>query len=195
MSAPPRFFLSVCVCVKNELPYLADFIEHYLAQGVDHVYIVDNGSTDGGPESLPEYGGGAAFTTQVTVLRDARDMGIFDSDAGGQGHSRLLTENLFMRLRNETEWAIVVDADEFMFGKNGHSLRTYVQSLPADVNRVYVFWNIITPTPLSDTTADDTSSLPIVADTFRLGQNRLRINYDHFGAYRFPLEIQDRRRR
>lgn len=160
-----KYFLSVCVCIKNERPYMAEFIRHYLAQGVDHLYLVDNGSTDG-VETLPECDISTAAKETVTIVRDPRDFRILTDASSADGHRRLLTENLFERLRAETEWAIIVDADEFMFGKNGHTLKTYVQSLPQDVNRVYVFWNIISPT-------NDP-----VPETFHLAQNRRRINYD-----------------
>lgn len=179
MPPPPRFFLSVCVCIKNERPYLAEFIRHYLAQGADHVYIVDNGSTDGGAEAVLREYSDASSSSVVTVLRDARDFRILADDSGAAGHSRMLTENLFVRLRNETQWAIIVDADEFMFGKNGHTLRTYLQALPDDVSRVYVFWNIISPprSLLLDGDGDGDGS-PSSSPLFQLGQNRRRINYD-----------------
>lgn len=189
----PRHFLSICVCVKDERPFMREFVQHYLAQGADHIYIVDNGSSDGLEEEdwLVRDMPGSVALTAVTVLRDARDMRILTDNTGGHGHSRLLTENLFVRLRNQSEWAAVVDADEFMFGKNGHTLRSYLQSIhQSEINRVYVHWNIITP-PVEevggeeeefgkkkDQDGEEHHHHDGVPETFSLAQNRQRVNYD-----------------
>lgn len=168
----PRHFLSICVCVKDERPFMGEFVQHYLAQGADHIYIVDNGSSDGLAED-PDLSG------VVTIIRDARDMRILTDNTGGHGHSRLLTENLFVRLRNQSEWAAVVDADEFMFGKNGHTLRTYLESIHASpINRVYVHWNIITPVQQQQEEFHDEEDYAGVPETFSLAQNQQRVNYD-----------------
>lgn len=179
----PRHFLSICVCVKDERPFMAEFVQHYLAQGADHIYIIDNGSSDGLEEE--EWYHDCLAMTAVTIIRDARDMRILTDNTGGHGHSRLLTENLFVRLRNQSEWAAVVDADEFMFGKNGHTLRTYLLSIHAsEINRVYVHWNIITPewsaevaaANVGDSSNDEFAG---VRETFSLAHNRcFRVNYD-----------------
>ena len=39
-------------CIRNELPRLKYFLNYYRAKGVDHFFIVDNGSTDGSQEFL-----------------------------------------------------------------------------------------------------------------------------------------------
>jgi hypothetical protein len=182
------YVLAVGVCIRNERRFMGEFVRHYLAQGADHVYIVDNGSTDGGVEGLPE----CADPATVSVIRDARELRLLSDNAGGAiGHWRLLTENLLARLQLNARWAAVVDADEFMFGKNGHTLRSYVLSLPPAVGRVYVFWNILSPRRETveeevsssgrtrsgaDLDADLDDQLPV------LGRHRRRPNYDRMWA-------------
>jgi hypothetical protein len=41
-----KYFLSTLSIAKNESMVIRDFIKHYQEQGVDHMYIIDNGSTD-----------------------------------------------------------------------------------------------------------------------------------------------------
>ena len=41
-----KYYLSVCVCIKNEGIYINEFIQHYMNQGVDHFYIINNNSDD-----------------------------------------------------------------------------------------------------------------------------------------------------
>eukprot|EP00974_Lingulodinium_polyedra_P003366 315734-Lingulodinium_polyedra.AAC.1 len=43
----PRFFLSVLVLMHNEVDRLLEFVLHYLEEGVEHFYIIDDRSSDG----------------------------------------------------------------------------------------------------------------------------------------------------
>ena len=49
------YFLSVLAQFKNETMNLKVWIEHYLWQGVEHFYLIDNGSTDNPLSILQEY--------------------------------------------------------------------------------------------------------------------------------------------
>lgn len=40
------YFLSLLAIFKNEETSLSLWIEHYCWMGVDHFYLIDNGSTD-----------------------------------------------------------------------------------------------------------------------------------------------------
>lgn len=39
-------YLSICAVIKNEGPYLEEWIEFHRIQGVEHFYLYDNGSAD-----------------------------------------------------------------------------------------------------------------------------------------------------
>ena len=43
-SSKPRHFLSLLIPVRDEDPYLIEFINYYLIHGVDHFYFYDNDS-------------------------------------------------------------------------------------------------------------------------------------------------------
>ena len=47
--------LTLMVGVKNEAPYIPEWIEFHLLQGVDHFLVYDNGSTDNLAETLEPY--------------------------------------------------------------------------------------------------------------------------------------------
>ena len=48
-------YLSVMAIFKNETMNLKLWIEHYLWQGVEHFYLIDNGSNDNPLSILQEY--------------------------------------------------------------------------------------------------------------------------------------------
>ena len=49
------YYLSVLCIFKNETMNLKTWINHYLWQGVDHFYMIDNGSDDNPLEILQDY--------------------------------------------------------------------------------------------------------------------------------------------
>ena len=95
-----KYFLSVLALFKNKSHILREWIAHYLKEGVDHFYLIDNGSTD----------------IYVSVLHPFRDKISFYYDA--TPHNQ---RNMYMRcydtFKNETEWLLVIDLDQFVYEK------------------------------------------------------------------------------
>ena len=169
-----KYFLSVCLAIKNEAKYMEEFIQHYIDQGVDHFYIVNNNSDD----NIEEVINNSVYCSNVTLITDNRDMGILANDNSPFGHHNLLKENLYELIKTETEWAILIDADEFMYGKNGYTIKTYIQSLDEKISCIYVIWNIINPYK------DENNNL--ISD-FSIKNNVKRINHDKMKD--LPLNI------
>jgi len=160
-----KYFLSVCLAIKNEAKYMEEFMNHYISEGVDHFYIINNNSDD----NIEEVINNSVYKDNVTLITDNRDMGILTSDAGYHGHKQLLKENLYELIKMETEWAILIDADEFMYGRNGYTIKTYIQSLDENISCIYVIWNIINPYK------DENNNL---ISEFSIKNNVKRINHD-----------------
>lgn len=160
-----KYFLSVCLSIKNEAKYIEEFIQHYIHQGVDHFYIINNNSDDNIEEVIKN----SSYNSYVTLITDNRDMKILKADEGARGHQTLLNDNLLPLIKEETEWAILVDADEFMYGKNGYSIRSYLKNLESDIGCIYVLWNIINPYK------DENNNL---IHEFSIKNNVKRINHD-----------------
>jgi hypothetical protein len=51
----PNLRLGIVVIVRNEADYLEEWLCYHLALGVDHVFLYDNGSTDGSASLLEPY--------------------------------------------------------------------------------------------------------------------------------------------
>lgn len=84
-----------CV-VKNGEFYLDQFVDHYLSLGFKHVYLLDNGSTDGTVERAGRH-------KHVSVYRCTMPVG---------GHQGLLKKQLADRAVS-AGWCLDVDIDEF----------------------------------------------------------------------------------
>lgn len=87
------------VCLRNELPRMPAFVNHYRALGVGHFFVVDNGSTDG-------FGAWAAEQADMSVWRT--EASYRDSAFG------MLWLNDLMRRHACGRWCVVVDPDEFL---------------------------------------------------------------------------------
>jgi hypothetical protein len=95
LAAGPDDCVVLCV-VRNGSTHAAAFLEHYLALGVGHVVVLDNGSTDGTVDIASAY-------PSVTVLR---------SDLPFRWYEDLLRGELWRRYSRGT-WTMSVDIDEF----------------------------------------------------------------------------------
>ena len=95
--------LSLLAMFKNETLNLKVWIEHYLWQGVDKIYLIDNDSTDNPLNILQPYidAGVVEYTFNPKKYNQA------------QGYKDLITEK---DLKSNTKWLIVCDLDEFYYG-------------------------------------------------------------------------------
>jgi hypothetical protein len=118
-------YLSVIAIFKNETMNLKVWLEHYLWQGVDHFYLIDNGSTD----------------DPMTILQEYIDMGLVTYFYGDRKHwQQQYYKDMFDRekLRDNTYWLMVCDIDEFYFGMK-HKIRTELKSLE-HYHLIYSSW-------------------------------------------------------
>jgi len=99
-SHPPQpHFLSIVAIIKNEAPYIAEWIEYHLLVGVEKFYLYDNESADNLKEILEPY------------IRD----GIVEYKYfPGKGKQILAYNDVLEKARKETHWLAVIDIDEFI---------------------------------------------------------------------------------
>jgi hypothetical protein len=120
-------YLTVGAMFKDEAPYLAEWVSHHLAQGVDHIFLYNNGSTDDpervlqpfldqGSVSLITWPAPKELGSQIGAAHDLRD-----------------------RTRGSSRWAAFIDVDEFLFSPAGSLpsvLRVFEDEVGIEVNWV-----------------------------------------------------------
>lgn len=118
-------FLSICAVVRNEAPYIAEWIEYHLLQGVDHFFLYENGSSDATRNLLESY-----EHAKVCTLID------MSSDRPVQFTAyKHCIKNYFKK----TEWCLFSDCDEFLAGK---SAKYILSEIPKNVDAVGVRWKL-----------------------------------------------------
>lgn len=109
-SAAGRWYLSAVAVFQNEARYLDEWLAFCLLEGVEHVLLYDNNSTDDSRQ----------------VLRPWIEAGIVELfdwplhwKSGSQTKAFL---DALRRLRGRTRWAAFIDIDEFLFSPTGKTL-------------------------------------------------------------------------
>jgi hypothetical protein len=96
-------YLSIMAIFKNETMNLKVWLEHYLWQGVDHFYLIDNGSTDNPFDILKEYIQKGIVTYYYRTEKYQQPQ-----------HYRYVFDK--ENIKHKTKWLCICDLDEFFFG-------------------------------------------------------------------------------
>lgn len=122
------YSISVLAMFKNESGIIKDWIEHYLAEGVDHFYLIDNGSTDDTTKKISRY------ANYLTLIKDERRL--------TTGTHTFLLNNIYLnKIKNETEWLIICDVDEYIYARNRClQIMDVLKKLPPNVEKIWIPW-------------------------------------------------------
>jgi len=97
------YYLSVLSILKNETMNLKLWLDHYIWQGVEHFFLIDNGSTD----------------DPLSILQEYIDNGLVTYYYGPDKHyQEPYYRYMYDRedIKNKTYWLAICDLDEFIFG-------------------------------------------------------------------------------
>ena len=106
-----RYYCSLCLIIRDENEYLAEWLRWHLDVGVEHFYIYDHGSKQPVLEFVD--GLGREIAEKVTVI----DWSGKHKDAQPDAYNDCLN-----KFRGESRWIGFVDTDEQIEVKTGQSL-------------------------------------------------------------------------
>lgn len=118
--------LACCAIFKNESHVIDEWIRHYLNEGVDYFFMIDNGSTDNYKDIIYKY------KNHITIFYD---------DTRYQ--QKQLYNKYFLGVTKNFNWNIVCDLDEFIYSKNLYkTIKDYLFDLDSSITQVYIPWKI-----------------------------------------------------
>ncbi len=121
-------YLSVVAIFKNESHCIKEWIEHYIREGVDHFYLIDNGSTDSYKTEIEEFIQGGSITL------------VLDDKKWAQVE---LYNKYFLELKDQSEWLVICDLDEFVYARNGfETISGFLRSLSKNTSAVRIPWKM-----------------------------------------------------
>ena len=124
------FELAVCCIVKNEAPYLLEWIAYHRVVGVEHFLVFDNDSDDQTPEILARLAG------QGVLER-------LNWPTGNDGIAPQISayQEGLRRLRNVAKWIAFIDLDEFLLPLAAPDVQTVLRHYD-DAGALVVPWRI-----------------------------------------------------
>jgi hypothetical protein len=122
------YYLSVLSTFKNETMNLKLWLNHYLWQGVEHFYLIDNGSTDDPLNILQEYIDKGIVTYHYLPERHKQCE-----------HYRYVFDH--EQLKKKTFWLAVCDLDEFFYGVD-QKLVYKIKSLENNFDYILCNWKM-----------------------------------------------------
>ena len=108
--------LAIVTILKNEAPYLREWLDYHLLAGVDHFYLYDNDSTDDYQEVLAPYVG-ANLVTLINFPGQIMQMPAYN--------------NALEKYRFECRYMAFIDLDEFIYPKSNRSIVEIVDEILA----------------------------------------------------------------
>ena len=121
--------LAICAIFKDEAPYLLEWIAYHHAVGVDHFYLYDNDSTDGGSQVIQR----SSLVRLVTLTQ-------WPLRPGQLGAYRHFMDNYAAA----SDWVAFIDIDEFILPLREKTIGVVLDQRQ-DFAAVLVHWRIYGP--------------------------------------------------
>ena len=110
--------------MKNEKPYLKEWLEYHILQGVEHFYLCDNESTDGTKEYLKPY----IDEKLITYI-----------PMPGVNQQLKCYEKIVETYKNDTYWLAIIDLDEYLVPLQKRNMKSFLKDYE-DVSEVSLHW-------------------------------------------------------
>ena len=136
LSPKGNFFFTVGVMFKNERGVMKEWLDHYLFHGVDHVFMINDGSDDDFQEVLRPY-----IDSSFVTLFDSTSFPRFS------GRQFLIYDLFLLSKQSEVEWMALLDMDEFLYSPNDIDLKNVIKFY-SDFSQIIVSWLVFSSNDL-----------------------------------------------
>jgi hypothetical protein len=116
----------ICSVFKNEAHILDEWIKHYLLHGVEHIYLVNDFSTDNYIEIIDKY------KENVTIINND----IITKEVGRQIQ---IYNKYFKPILNKTKWMAILDLDEFLYSPYDINIQNYINKYDS-YSQIIIDW-------------------------------------------------------
>ena len=125
--------IKIClICrFKNERHILYEFVNHYLEEGFDTLYLIDNNSDDNYYNENKSWLSPLIKTKRVNIT--------LISNLGQEKSTNLV----FNKIKNDYDWVLVCDMDEFMFAvKEKNNIKDVLENKLSKYDYIEIPWKM-----------------------------------------------------
>lgn len=110
-----KYELAIGAIMKNEGPYIKEWLDFHILVGVKKFYLYDNDSTD----------------NTLKIIQPYIDSGIVDyTPYPGRGVQRQAYIDMLARYKDDTRWLALIDLDEFLVPVKHRTVPAFLRTLP-----------------------------------------------------------------
>ena len=120
-----KYKLAVGAIMKNEGPYLKEWLDYHILVGVEKFYLYNNGSTDNTADVVAPY-----VASGVVEL----------IDFPGPARQAAANADAVRRAADEARWLAIIDLDEFLVPVKHRTITEFLETLPRNFWSVVVTW-------------------------------------------------------
>lgn len=140
-------FLTVLTRCRDEF-YIKEWVDYYLSQGVDSIYIIDDDSED---KSIYDFASDVKYK-DVNIIYEKRNYANTDTPQQCNLDKNSPSNKIFRsRIKGNYKWMIYCDVDEFMVTKKCFdlTLRERLETTPDNISAIAVPWVFMSGAKLS----------------------------------------------
>jgi hypothetical protein len=125
-------YLSAAAIIKNEAPYLQEWIEYHRILGIEKFYIYDDASTDESYNILMPY-----INNGIVICKKFK-RGFAE---GLTQLQRRIYSKIVKQCKNETRWLAIIDIDEFIVPIKHNSIPEFLKSYE-EFSQILIHWKM-----------------------------------------------------
>lgn len=112
---------------KNEAHGVREWVNHHLREGVGHIFLIDNGSTD---------------DTRILLQMYRKDVLTVVEDCEKYAQETLYNRHCLKLATEGYDWVLALDLDEFVYARRESTIGEILSTTDPDVSEVQVRWKM-----------------------------------------------------
>jgi hypothetical protein len=134
-------YLSICAIFQDEAPFLKEWLDFHIKQGVEHFYLYNNNSKDNYADVLSSY-----IHKGLVELTDWPS----PPEQDWTPHQQQAYNHCMQRAIGQTCWLAVIDIDEFIVAKHSN-LHSFLRKMECDssIGGIFINWQCFGTSNLS----------------------------------------------
>lgn len=120
--------IACCAIMKNESPYIHEWVAHYASLGFDEICVYENDSSDRTAHLLKtlELKGHIKFRSWPSLDKRSPQVSAYEDYASS----------------SDSDWILFCDADEFLILNKHSDVHEFIQGFSEDVSEISINWRI-----------------------------------------------------